>query len=459
VNREGPSRTFKHYLAILLSPQRTLILSFLFLILIGTVALSLPFSTHTDEIDFIDVLFTATSAICVTGLTVVDTGRFFSLWGQGIILVLIQMGGLGIMTFSVFFYRLLGGDISVRDRMVIQDTFTYAPVRDIFYIVRTVFAYTIVIEAIGTGLLFLWWLPHYQWGSALYLALFHAVSAFCNAGFTLLEGSLTAYRDNPFINGTVIALIILGGIGFVVLHELRRWVAKRSPLSLHTKVVLVTTAALIFAGTALFFLVERGNTVAGLGLGESLLISLFQSVTARTAGFNTVNFGQLTNVALFIFIILMFFGASPGSCGGGVKTTNFAILFITAWNRFLGRRDVHLFKRTLPGETITRSISVLALSLLLITVVLILLNIVQGEVVSHSESRGLFLELFFEATSAFGTVGLSTGLTHAFKPLSKILITVTMFVGWLGPLTLAFALAQRGGTRRFQYSEENIMVG
>jgi trk system potassium uptake protein TrkH len=222
---------------------------------------------------------------------------------------------------------------------------------------------------------------------------------------------------------------------------------------------VTTSAILIVAGALLFFLFEQKNTLAGLPLKSSLFISLFQSVTARTAGFSTVNFWQLSDATLFIFVIFMFIGASPGSCGGGVKTTNLAILFFIAWNRFLGKSEVNMLKRTLPKETVTRSITLLVSSFLVVILALILLNISQGGIAPHPETRGLFLELLFETMSAFGTVGLSTGATATLTPLSKALITITMFVGRLGPLTLAYALARRGQESRFQYTEENIMVG
>ena len=452
-------RTFKSYVVDFLTPQRTLILGFAALICVGTALLALPWASKTGSISLLDAIFTATSAACVTGLIVVDTGGYFTHWGQGVILCLIQMGGLGIMTFSVFFYHLLGMDISLRDRMAVRDTLTYSPVRDISYIVKMVLIYAAVFEIIGTCLLFVGWLPYYPFGAALYLSVFHSVSAFCNAGFCLFEKSLIAYQGNPIINGTVISLIILGGIGFFVLHQLRRKAEHGSPLSLHTRLVVATSAILIVAGTLLFFLFEKKNALSGLPLKTSVLISLFQSVTARTAGFSTVNFWQLSDATLFIFVILMFIGASPGSCGGGVKTTNLSILFFIAWNRFLGRSEVNVFKRTLPKETVTRSITLLVSSLLVVTLVLILLNIFQGGMAPHPQTRGLFLELLFETISAFGTVGLSTGATTTLTPLSKITIIITMFVGRLGPLTLAFALARRGEEARFQYTEENIMVG
>ena len=452
-------RTFKSYVVDFLTPQRTLILGFAALICVGTALLTLPWASKTGNISLLDAIFTATSAVCVTGLIVVDTGGYFTHWGQGLILCLIQIGGLGIMTFSVFFYHLLGMDISLRDRLVVQDTFAYSTVRDIFHIVKMVLLYAAVFEVIGTCLLFVGWLPHYPFQTALYLSLFHSVSAFCNAGFSLFEKSLIVYQSNLIINLTMISLITLGGIGFFVLHQLRRKVEKKSPFYLHSKVVLVTSAVLVAAGALLFLLFEHGNTLSGLSLKSSVLISLFQSVTARTAGFSTVNFWQLSDATLFIFVILMFVGASPGSCGGGVKTTNLTILFFIAWNRFLGRSEVNMLKRTLPKETVTRSITLLVTSLLVVTLVLILLNIFQGGTAPHPQTRGLFLELLFETISAFGTVGLSTGATATLTPLSKIAIIITMFVGRLGPLTLAFALARRGEEVRFQYTEENIMVG
>ncbi len=445
-----------------LTPERTLILSFIVIIGVGAFLLYLPDSATATSASFIDALFTATSAVCVTGLIVVDTGGFFSHFGQAVILVLIQLGGLGIMTFSVFFYLLLGRSIGFRDRRIIQDTYSQFPIRDIYVLLKSVFLYTIIIELLGTAFLFVGWRGSFSPMQALYVSLFHAISAFCNAGFCLFSDSLVGFQENATINLAVTALIILGGIGFVVLKEmfeirLRKNVASR--ISLHSKVVLMTSITLIILGALFIYFIERDNNLLGFSLGEQILISYFQSVTSRTAGFNTLPMNNLTNATCFILILLMFVGASPGSCGGGIKTTNLATLVSIAWNRYRGRDRINLFRRTIPHETVARSISIILASASAVTIVTIVLLITQLGDVTHAESRGLFLEYLFETVSAFGTVGLSMGVTSNLNSVGKLTIIAMMLLGRLGPLTLAFAMARRRKAGEFEYAEENIIVG
>jgi len=443
-------RTFKSYVAAFLSPQRSLILSFGSFILLGTVVLTLPWSTNTGSIDLLDALFTATSAVCVTGLIVVDTGGYFTPWGQGVILGLIQAGGLGIMTFSVFFHRLLGMDISLRDRVAVRDTFAYSPIRDIFYVVKIVVVYTITVEIIGTCLLFIGWLPSYPMGTALYLSFFHAISAFCNAGFSLFEESLIACRANLLINLTVISLIVLGGIGFIVLHELRRKVEIASPFSLHTRLVLATTVILIVAGALIFFLLEQNNTLAGLSLKNSVLISFFQSVTTRTAGFSTITTADLAKYALFFTMLLMFIGGASGSTAGGVKVNTFGVLLATIWSATRGREHAGAFGREFTIQQIYRALTVALLSLALLAVVVFLLTITE---------KFSFIDLLFETFSAFGTVGLSTGITPDLSLIGRLIITATMFVGRLGPLTLVLSLIQRQQPAAYRYPTDIVRTG
>jgi len=445
-----------------LSPERTLILSFLIIILIGTFLLSLPHAARQQSTSFIDALFTATSAVCVTGLIVVDTGSFYSQFGQMVILILIQVGGLGIMTFSVFFYLLLGRSIGFRDRRIIQDTFSQFPIKNIYVLLKSVFLYTMVIELVGTLLLLVGWRGHFPPITALYFSLFHAISAFCNAGFCLFPDSLVGFQSNILVNLSITSLIILGGIGFIVLKEMVERALRRKPplrISLHSKIVLTTTATLIALGTLFIFFIERDNSLVKFPLGEQILISYFQSVTSRTAGFNTIPMVGLSNATCFILIILMFIGASPGSCGGGIKTTNLATLFSLAMNRYKGRDRANLFKRTIPHETVARSISIILASGLTVAIITILLLITQLGDISHTESRGLFLEYLFETISAFGTVGLSMGVTSKLDSAGKLIITAMMLLGRLGPLTLAFAMARKMRRAEFQYAEENIIVG
>jgi trk system potassium uptake protein TrkH len=452
----------KNFTIRFLTPERTLILSFLIMILIGTLLLILPHAARAKSASFIDALFTATSAVCVTGLIVMDTGSFYSQFGQMIILILIQVGGLGIMTFSVSFYLLLGRSIGFRDKRIIQDTFSQFPIRNIYVLLKSVFLYTIIIELVGALFLFIGWSDHFPLMTALYFSLFHAISAFCNAGFSLFSDSFVGFQDNILINLSVTSLIILGGIGFIVLKEIFESGLRRNPplrISLHAKVVLTTTATLIVLGTLFIFFIERDSSLLKFSMGEQILISYFQSITSRTAGFNTIPMVGLSNATCFILIILMFIGASPGSCGGGIKTTNLAMLVSLAVNRYMGRERVHVFKRTIPHETISRSISIILASGLAVTIITIFLLITQLGDISHTESRGLFLEYLFETVSAFGTVGLSMGVTTRLDLAGKLIIIVMMLLGRLGPLTLAFAMARRVKKTQFQYAEENIIVG
>ncbi len=413
----------------------------------------------------IDALFTATSAVCVTGLIVVDTGSYFTPFGQGIILGLIQVGGLGIMTFSVLFYALLGSSVRLRDRVIVQSSFTTEQTGDVLQLVKSIFVFTFVLEAIGVFLLFLAWPGSCPYRTRLWIAIFHSISAFCNAGFSLFKDSFVQYQFNWAVNLIVICLIIMGGVGFIVLTETTNWVKQkisnqgRSRLSLHTKIVITTTVCLIFGGAALFFVLESSDSLASAPLHGKILASFFQSVTARTAGFNTIDMYNLANPTLFILIILMFIGASPGSCGGGVKTVNAAILVIIAKNRFKGNEEGEVFKRTIPRETLSRSVTIIISAVVLISVVACLVMIAETGRYAHPETRGKFLEYLFETVSAFGTVGLSMGVTPTLTSVGKILIMVMMFLGRLGPLNLAFSLAKRVPTKKFHYGEEKIFIG
>ena len=448
-----------------LSPQQVLPLSFLAFIVFGALLLLTPWATKSGQIHVIDALFTATSAVCVTGLIVVDTGSYFSPFGQGVILGLIQVGGLGIMTFSVLFYTLLGSSIRLRDRVIVQSSFTTGQRGDVLQLVKSIFLYTFVIEAIGVLLLFLAWPEDCSPSRCFWIAVFHSISAFCNAGFSLFQDSFVRLQSNWWINLIITGLIIVGGLGFIVLTEIGDWIRikisdnGRPRISLHTKIVLTTTACLIAGGTVLFFFLESNDSLVAAPLGRKILASYFQSVTARTAGFNTIDIYTLANPTLFILIILMFIGASPGSCGGGVKTVNAAVLLIIAKNRFKGKEEGEVFKRTIPRETLSRSVTIIISSVVLISVVACLVMIAETGRYAHPETRGKFLEYLFETVSAFGTVGLSMGVTSTLTNVGKILIMVMMFLGRLGPLNLAFSLAKKAPAKRFHYGEEKIFIG
>ncbi|NUO79971.1 hypothetical protein HUU05_07830 [candidate division KSB1 bacterium] len=451
--------SFWHNLQRTLGPARLLVVSFAGAILFATFLLMLPQAAQNEPVGFIDALFTITSATCVTGLTVVDTGTTFSQFGQIIILVMIQLGGLGVMTFSTFFIYLLGGRLSLSSRDMLQETLSQVPMKNLKDLLKTVFLATFLIEAVGAIILTLRWSRELPLAKAMYYGVFHAVSAFCNAGFALFPNSLETYSGDFTVNFTITTLIILGGLGFVVIFELahkRRARVRR--LSLHSQLVLLMSGLLIFGGMILILIFEYGNTLKHLPWSARMWTSYFQSVTARTAGYNTLNIGALTDASLFLLIMLMFIGASPGSCGGGIKTTTFAILLSVIKARFHNLVDANLRKRRIPEETSSKAIAISFFSATLIMLFTFLLVIVETRLVSHQESRGLFLEMLFEVTSAFGTVGLTAGVTPKLSDVSRLLITLVMFIGRLGPLTVAIAV---GGEKKalFKYAQENVLVG
>ena len=447
---------------ILRSPARFSILAFAVLISLGTLLLALPAASTGKGIGLINALFTATSASCVTGLVVVDTGKNFTAFGQGVILFLIQVGGLGIMTLSTLFLLLAGRRTSLVGRLVIKDTLTDGKERSLPSLLKDVLLFTVVIEGIGSFLLFIRFLPGRNVLEALYLAVFHSISAFCNAGFSLFSDSFMRYQGDWILNVTLCFLIVSGGIGFLVLSELKR---KRpvkprawARLTLHSKIVLFTTGGLLLAGTLLLLPMEWNNTFKELSGPDRVLAAFFQSVTARTAGFNTVSIGAMANETLFFMILLMFVGASPGSCGGGIKTTSFASLIALGISRVRGKDKTQCFRRTISESSIGKAIAIIMVSgIVVITATMVLLLTELGQM-PHIASRGKFLELLFEVVSAFGTVGLSTGVTAALSHVGKIIITIVMFVGRLGPLVIAMALS-REFAPRYHYAEETIMVG
>lgn len=443
-------------------PGRAPIIGFLILIGVGALLLMLPVASAGRPIGFIDALFTATSAGCVTGLIVMDTGTALSGFGQGVVLLLIQTGGLGIMTISTLFLIISGRRTSIMGRMVIQDTFTHKKELSPGEIVRNVILMACIIELAGAAVMFFCFLPGNEPGRAAYLSLFHAVSAFCNAGFSLFSDSLVGYRENWVLNLTICLLIITGGIGFLVLSELKRMFPFRkrawSVLSLHSKLVISSSVLLWGGGAVLFLMMEWNNTLVPLSIPGKFIAAIFQSVTARTAGFNTVAIETLSNATLFLLIVLMFIGACPGSCGGGVKTTTISSLVLLGLSRLRGHKFPRIFCRTIPITSVWRAINVVMLSTLVITVSLMLILISEFGDLSHLESRGKFLEYFFETVSAFGTVGLSTGVTGGLSVFGKLVITAEMFIGRLGPLVIGIAISRQIPSR-FQYAEEEIMIG
>jgi len=439
-----------------LGATEVFVLSFAVAILLGALALMLPSSTVSGEIHFIDALFTSTSAVCVTGLTVLDTGSYFTRSGQVIIMCLIQLGGLGIMTFSVVFVVLAGRRMSLRDKMILQDAFVPAPLIEARALLARLFLSTVTIELLGACSLWL-----FTPDRTLFPSLFHAVSAFCNAGFGLKPTNFVGYRYDVGVNLTICALIVLGGLGFFTHIDIARGLAKRlvNSLTVHSRLVLVITAGLISVGAFGFYVFESNNALAGSDLLDILVTSLFQSVTARTAGFNTVDIGHLTNAALFWLILLMFVGASPGSTGGGIKTTTFGILISMARSRLRGEQGVSVFRRTVPDETVSKALFILILSFLLVTIATLALAVIETGDEPYLRSDIRFIDVMFEVVSAFGTVGLSTGITPRLSSLGKSVLVLVMFVGRVGPLTIAAVAGRRKKTAKYRYAEESVMVG
>jgi trk system potassium uptake protein TrkH len=448
----------------LVTPASLPIITFAGLIVIGTALLLLPVASD-PPLGPIDALFTATSATCVTGLVVVDTGSRLSVFGQWVVLLLIQCGGLGIMTFSTVLILLLGGRFSLTTRSVIQDTFTYGPDTGLSSLVRHVVIFTLVIEAVGAALFFVRFSTNHPTDMALYYSIFHAVSAFCNAGFSLYQDSFANFKDDALVNLTVCSLIITGGIGFLVLLELKRWIftskdsRRLQRLSVHTKLVLSLSLLLVVAGTLGFLLFEWRGSLAGTSVPVKLMASFFQSVTTRTAGFNTLDFSQMANVTLLFTILLMFVGAASGSTGGGIKVNTLGVLFALSRSRLRGQETTNIFHRTLSPAAVGRAIAVFVVSILVVIAATMVLMVSELGTIPHAKSRGMFLELLFEVVSAFGTVGLSVGVTSALTAVGKVILTVVMFIGRLGPLSIALILSGRRRQARFQYAEENVMIG
>lgn len=444
-----------------LTPPQMLIISFLCVILLGAVALSLPVATNgAGRLSFVDSLFTATSATCVTGLAVKDTGSYFSTFGRWVIFALFQAGGLGIMTFSTLFAVLLGRKIGFRESDVIRATLDKHSILGLKKLITYILIITIVTELAGAACLFFRWRHIADWTvqKTAENAIFHSVSGFCNAGFSLFKDSLVKFGADPVINVTMLLLIFIGGIGFVVILDMMGLLYKKPParkLSLQSKIALSVSVVLVAAGALFFFLVEKNNTLQGMDGAARAWSAVFQSVTARTAGFNTIAIESLRVPSKVFMTFLMFVGASPGSTGGGIKTCTFAILIVTVFCVMKNRKRVTIFGRSVPEQVVRESLVIFFLSMIWIFVFTILLTYFDP----GKRAAGSLMNALFEVTSAFGTVGLSTGITSRLSEIGKICLTVTMFAGRLGPLTLALAVASRERTDKYSLPEENIMVG
>ncbi|MBN2856965.1 MAG: potassium transporter [Candidatus Delongbacteria bacterium] len=444
------------------SPNQLLIFYYLLSILTGALLLSTGWASTAEPLSFIDSLFTATSAQCVTGLIVVDTGTRFTLFGQIVILALIQIGGLGIMTFSIYLFVYLKRNISFRSRMIIQDTLMHTPISDWQNLTGKVIKMTIFFEGLGAILLSFYFVPRFGFLKGVYHSVFHSISAFCNAGFSTFSDSFIHFRGSIYLNFVIMFLIFFGGIGFLVINEIHEYFISRRKnmfrISLHTKIVFVTTFILIITGFVIFWSLENGNSMALFSIKEKFLSSIFQSVTARTAGFNTVDISGLRSSTNLMMIFLMFIGGSPGSAAGGIKTTTLAIFFIIIRNGIKGSPNANIFNRTLSKEIIMKAFTITALAFSFTFIAVFFLLMAQSPVLVQEGNRE-FLSYFFEAVSAIGTVGLSMGVTSSLTFLGKIIIALLMFTGRVGILTLAFSVIKREDKNSTRYAEENIMVG
>jgi len=413
-----------------------------------------------DGVGPLDCLFTATSAVCVTGLITVDTATAWSPWGQALILVLLQAGGLGIMTFSVALLYLARLRPGPRAHLALKGALGPVPGGEMGRLVADVLLYTFVLEGVGAAILFARFWGDFPAATAGALAVFHSISAFCNAGFSLFSNNLQNYPTDPTVNLVILALVVLGGLGFLVLRELagRLRRPRENPpkrLSLQARLVLFTSGALIVGGMVALLAAEW------LGKGpawqQGFWTLLFQAITPRTAGFNTVPMGQLTNASLVVIMVLMFIGASPGSCGGGVKTTTIAVLWSLAVNRLRGRPGAEAWGRAVPERQVEMALLLVLGTGAVLLVAVVLLNAVG--LADGGHVRGDFISLAFEAASALGTVGLSLGATPHLTPAGKVIIILLMFLGRLGPLAFVYSLAQSLRDPGYRLAEERVIMG
>jgi trk system potassium uptake protein len=450
-----------------LSAAQLFVLSFALLILVGTLGLkALPGLYTGAKLSWLDALFTAASAVCVTGLIVVDTATYFTVAGQAWILLLIQFGGLGMITFTTVIILALGRRLSLRQELL--STGTAEVTREIDYrrLTRDLVAFTLVFEAAGAILLYLLWIPRLGLGGSVWPALFHSISAFCNAGFSTFSTSLTDFQTAPATLLVVMTLIIAGGLGFLTLDELylnhrARREGRRFRISLHSRIALAATAVLLIGGWILYTFLEWRLTLGAMPLWARPFNSLFMSVTARTAGFNTVDYDEASGGANFLTILLMSIGGSPGSTAGGMKTTTVALIGLLAWSRFRGSEITSLWGRSVPEETVQRAVGLFTVAFGVVTAaILAYVTLEMGNVV-HSEAARGFLPYMFEAASAFNTVGLSMGVTPELSASGRWLTILLMYLGRVGPLTFAAAIALPRPTPRgeFRFAYEDVVVG
>lgn len=442
------------------TPAQIFLLSFLVLIVLGALALMLPRSRvdGTDPIGLVDAFFASTSAVCVTGLTTFDVGSRLSMGGQGILLALIQLGGLGIMTYGAFFSLLLGRGMAISEQAVMREMVTSRFAAELQKAVLAIVGLTLSLEVAGAGLLYLAGIE--STGGRVWASAFHAVSAFCNAGFALWPANLMAFDRQPVVLGTVAALVVAGGLGFTVLIDLGGWIARRrvgdlpprfSRLALHTRVVVLASGGLLVLGALGFLACEWNGALAGYGLVDRLTNALFHSAISRTAGFNALDIGRIGEPGLLWTMALMFVGASPASTGGGIKTTTLVVLMAAVRALAANRESVHVLGRSLPARVVKTALVLFALGAAAVFAGTFVLSLLEPGIPA--------IQLAFETVSALGTVGLSTGITPKLSSASKVVLCVLMFVGRVGPVTLLFSMAGAARPVRYEYAEEDVIVG
>ncbi|MBN1339412.1 MAG: ATPase [Bacteroidales bacterium] len=450
-----------------LNPAQLFILSFVSIIFIGTVLLMLPNATY-HGISFLDAIFTSTSAVCVTGLVVADTGTFFTRFGQTIIALLIQAGGIGIMTFTSYFGYFFKGSASYQSRLMIQDMNNAGKAAEVFSTLKKIILVTFIIEAAGAAIIYtsIGSLASEITGGHFFFSIFHSISGFCNAGFSTLSNSLyePAFRYNYLLHLTIAMLFIIGGLGFPIVFNSFSYIRhliydrlfrKKSMyypwiIGINTRIVVITTLSLLAAGTLIFYIFEYNNTLAEHGSVGKIVTAFFGAATPRTAGFNTVDTSALNFSTIMIIFVLMWIGASPGSTGGGVKTSTFAIAILNFISIAKGKDRIEIFRREVSPISTRRAFAILTLSIIILGISILLLSFTDGE-------KGL-LPLAFESFSAFSTVGLSLGITSHLSSLGKIVIVITMFIGRVSMLTILVAFLRKIVNLKYKYPTEDVLI-
>ena len=438
-----------------LNAVQVLAVGFVLVISIGAVLLSLPISSANNEYtNFLDSLFTSTSAVCVTGLVTLDTGTYWSNFGKTVIMLLIETGGLGFMSFTVFIAIILGKKITLKDRLIMQESMNTFSIQGLVKMVKYILGFTIIIQSLGAVLLSTQFIQQFGLKVGIFYSIFHSISAFCNAGFDLFGNytSLVSYSSNPIVLLTISALIIIGGLGFTVSLEIYNY-KKNRKLSIHSKIVLYITVALIIFGFLLIFFIEYENqkTLGSMNFRDKVLNAFFASITPRTAGFNSISTDGMTMAGKFITIILMFIGGASGSTAGGLKVTTFGVLLFTLVSVLNGREDTEAFGRRFSKGTVYKAFTLLSIATILVLIVTIILTI--------TEPKELFINLLYEATSAFATVGLTTGVTQNIGSISKVTLIITMYLGRVGPLTVLLAVINKKKKNKLKYPEGKILIG